>query len=71
MLMDFAPYMQSQSHLNEINFEQVDPKQFSCAVLINNAGSLGDKIKSIPNHTDVDKIREYMDLNITSSIYLT
>ncbi|CAB4034153.1 sepiapterin reductase-like, partial [Paramuricea clavata] len=52
-------------------FGIVDPKQFSCAVLINNAGSLGDKIKSIPNHTDVNKIRTYMDLNITSSFYLT
>jgi short-subunit dehydrogenase len=58
-------------NLTKIYLKQVDPKQFSCAVLINNAGSLGDKIKSIPNHTDVDKIRMYMDLNITSSFYLT
>ena len=63
--------MQSQNNQTKMNFKQVDPKQFSCAVLINNAGSLGDKIKSIPNQTDVDEICKYMDFNITSSIYLT
>ena len=52
-------------------FEIDDSKLFSSAVLINNAGSLGSKIKSIPNHTDVEEIRKYMDFNITSSVYLT
>lgn len=55
----------------KIIFEQDDPKQFNCAVLINNAGSLGNKIKSLPNHTDVDEICKYMDFNISSSFYLT
>ena len=63
--------MQSQNNQTKMNFKQVDLKQFSCAVLINNAGSLGDKIKSIPNYTDVNEICKYMDFNITSSIYLT
>ena len=54
-----------------ILIKQVDSKQFTSAVLINNAGSLGDKIKSITNHTDVNPVKKYMDLNITSCFYLT
>ncbi|XP_028406110.1 sepiapterin reductase-like [Dendronephthya gigantea] len=62
------------NHLDDLTasiFRNVDSKQFTSAVLINNAASLGDKITSITNHTDVNSIRKYMDFNITSFCYFT
>ena len=49
---------------------QIEPSKFSSAVLVNNAGTLGDITKMISSHSDVEKIHCYMGLNVTSPFYL-
>ncbi|XP_046864439.1 sepiapterin reductase-like [Xenia sp. Carnegie-2017] len=48
-----------------------NPSDYSCAMLLNNAACVGDKLMSISGENNLSDIREYMDFNITSSVYLT
>ena len=44
---------------------------YTNAVLINNAASIGDVTKKMTDHTSLQMIRDYCDLNIVSTVFLT
>ena len=54
-------------------FQQVNPTEYSHALFVHNAGSLGDCSKFIRDLDDtcVPQIQQYWDLNLTSPLFLT
>ena len=44
---------------------------YTNAVLINNAGSVGDVTKKLVDLANLEMIRDYFDFNVTSAIFLT
>ncbi|XP_070551761.1 sepiapterin reductase-like [Ptychodera flava] len=52
-------------------FDGVDPTKFKHAILVNNAGSLGDTSQAVRDLTDPSVLQDYFGLNVTSAICLT
>ncbi|KAL5007880.1 hypothetical protein ScPMuIL_016686 [Solemya velum] len=63
------------SSLNKIHFfccwpEKVNVAGFTQAVIVHNAGTIGDPTKYVREMTDVDKVKHCYDMNVTGMILL-
>lgn len=55
---------------NSYHYSQIPASDFSHALLINNAGTLGDVTKYTKEHSDLNALNTYWSTNMTSPLFL-
>ncbi|XP_002730621.1 sepiapterin reductase-like [Saccoglossus kowalevskii] len=70
LVCDLGVMMSISSHIQPM-FTDIEPETFQHAILINNAGSLGDVSSKLREFGDPFELQNYYGLNVTTAICVT